>query len=349
MAYVEVSGLTKKFTHVWQDDIVAVENLSFSLEGDEILSLVGPSGCGKTTTLRCIAGLETLSEGEIRFAGRRVNDLPPQERNISMLFQDPALWNNRTVFGNIAYGLRIQQYDEDDIDDRVRSAADRLKISGLLDKRPDDLSGGQQQRVAMGRALVQDPDLFLLDEPMSDLDAALKEELRPMIQKIIKDAEVPAIYVTHNQEEAMTLSDKVAVMKDGNIQHYGTPSEVYDAPRTKFVAEFIGKPSMNFFEAEPRNVGGTTFVDIGDVRIPVVDEDQKLGDVGVRPADIEVLSTDEGGGIEATHVLDETVGERKYSYFRTEYGEIVAITPATFSGDGDDYRLTFKSDAVHVF
>lgn len=348
MTEIRVENLTKRFTQLRGDDIVAVDDISFTLD-NEILSLVGPSGCGKTTTLRCIAGLESVTDGDIYFGDTRVNDIPPQERNISMLFQNPALWNNMTVRENIAYGLRIQRYDQAEIEERVADAADLLKITDQLEKNPSELSGGQQQRVAMGRALVQDPDLFLFDEAMSALDAALKEEFRPLVQQIIKEADVPAIYVTHDQEEAMTLSDKIAVMNKGHIEQFGSPQEVYDNPETKFVAEFIGKPSMNFISADVVSGTDGSYIELGELRIPVTDDRQGSVIAGVRPSAVSVHGDGNSEGIDSTHLLDETVGERTYSYFDTEFGEFIAITPAAFDGNGGTYTLSLEEESVHVF
>lgn len=346
MVSVKISELRKVYEQRFGPDIEAVKGVSFELEGDDILSLVGPSGCGKTTVLRTIAGLEEPTSGDIEFDGESILDKPPQDRNIAMLFQDPALWENMTAREHMAYGLKIKRVDKATIDERVTDTAEMLGISNQLDKQPSELSGGQQQRVAMGRALVQEPDLFLLDEPMSDLDAALKEELRPLIQQVIKDAGVPGIYVTHDQEEAMTLSDKLVVMNEGEIEQEGVPIEVYNDPQSKFVAEFIGKPTMNFFTPTVRHDDGQRIAEIEGLRFSIDGYTENV-EIGVRPADVRVL--DDGEGIAATHELDETVGERKYSYFSSDHGDVTVITPQTFSGDGDQYVLQFEQEHVHTF
>ncbi|MFC7175871.1 ABC transporter ATP-binding protein [Halosegnis marinus] len=232
------------------DAVVAVDGIDLTIADGEFVTLVGPSGCGKTTTLRCVSGLDTPTGGTITFGNRDVTDLPPQQRDIALLFQDIALYPHMTVRDNMAYGLKIAGESKEQRYAKVDEAAELLQITDQLDKSPASLSGGQQQRVALGRSLVRDPTVFLFDEPMSDLDAKLKRELRPIVEQVTERIGCPVLYVTHDQEEAMTLSDRVAVMNDGELEQVGPPKEVYDDPASEFVAGFIGQPTAQFFDGE---------------------------------------------------------------------------------------------------
>jgi multiple sugar transport system ATP-binding protein len=296
-----------------------------------------------------VDGLEEPTSGEIYFDGVNVVDQPPQERNIAMLFQDIALWPHMTVRENMVFALSIRGHDAEDTKERVESVAKNLQIYDKLDESPVQLSGGQRQRVALGRAIVHNPQVFLFDEPLSALDAALKREILPLIKQIVKDLGVPAIYVTHDQQEAMKLSDKIAVMSDGRIEQAGTPLEVYESPRNRFVGEFIGNPRMNLMDTEIESRDGRTFVDIDGIE---VDIDGSPGDsvtVGVRPQDVVVEDASTTDGISATHILDEPQGESTHSHFETDYGEQIAVTASDFRGRGQEYKLSFRGGGVHVF
>ncbi len=241
MAQVILNNLTKRF-----GEVTAVDKFNLQIQDKEFLVLVGPSGCGKTTTLRMVAGLEEVTEGEIFIGDEHVNDLEPKDRNIAMVFQNYALYPHMKVYQNIAFGLKLRRVPKQEIDQRVRFAAKTLGIEGLLDRVPKELSGGQKQRVALGRAVVRQPDVFLFDEPLSNLDAKLRVDMREELSKLHRRLEATSIYVTHDQVEAMTLGDRIVVMKGGRIQQVGSPHEVYSFPTNKFVAGFVGSPAMNF-------------------------------------------------------------------------------------------------------
>src|SRR4249919_1832440 len=242
MAIVTIRDLNKKY----ENGFHAVKDVNLEIRDKEFMVLVGPSGCGKTTTLRMVAGLEEITSGEIRIGERVVNGLPPMDRDIAMVFQNYALYPHKTVFDNMAFGLQMRHYAKDEIDRRVREAAGILGIEALLERKPRQLSGGQRQRVAVGRAIVRHPQVFLFDEPLSNLDAKLRVQMRVELKRLHDRLETTVIYVTHDQVEAMTLGDRVVVMKDGWIQQVGEPLELYNAPVNRFVAGFIGSPAMNF-------------------------------------------------------------------------------------------------------
>lgn len=251
-----------KLEHVWKrfGKVVAVKDFNLETDDGEFVVFVGPSGCGKTTTLRMIAGLEEISEGRIFIGDRLVNDVPPKDRDIAMVFQNYALYPHMNVYENMAFGLRLRRYPKDEIDRRVKEAARILKIEHLLNRKPRELSGGQRQRVAMGRAIVREPKVFLMDEPLSNLDAKLRVEMRAEIAKLQRRLGVTTIYVTHDQVEAMTLGHRIVVMKDGEIQQVDTPLNLYDFPANRFVAGFIGSPSMNFIRARVEAQGEKVYL-----------------------------------------------------------------------------------------
>src|SRR5512145_967325 len=244
MASVTFDKVVKKY-----GDVVAVNNLNIAVDDKEFLVLVGPSGCGKTTALRCLAGLEEISEGEIRIADRVVNDVAPKDRDIAMVFQSYALYPHLSVYDNMAFGLKLRKVPKEEIKRRVNEAADILGIRDLLERKPRQLSGGQRQRVAVGRAIVREPKVFLFDEPLSNLDAKLRVAMRAEISKLHQRLEATIIYVTHDQVEAMTMADRIFIMNNGALQQSGRPLEVYQRPANRFVAGFIGSPAMNFIEA----------------------------------------------------------------------------------------------------
>ncbi|MDR1326164.1 MAG: sn-glycerol-3-phosphate ABC transporter ATP-binding protein UgpC [Treponema sp.] len=263
MAKVELKGIGK----VYEGGVRAVDNQSIVVEDREFCVFVGPSGCGKSTTLRMIAGLEDITEGELYIDGELMNDVPPKDRNIAMVFQNYALYPHMTVYDNMAFGLRIKKVAKDEIDRRVREAARILDIEKFLDRKPKALSGGQRQRVAVGRAIVRNPKVFLFDEPLSNLDAKLRVTMRAEIAKLHVDLNATMIYVTHDQVEAMTMANKIVVMKDGKVQQIGSPLTLYNHPVNKFVAGFIGSPPMNFLNVRVADKGGSIVLDEGSFEI----------------------------------------------------------------------------------
>jgi len=284
------------YDHVWKrfGDVVAVQDLDIQIDDKEFLIFVGPSGCGKTTSLRLLAGLEEISDGNIYIGDRLVNDVPPKDRDIAMVFQSYALYPHMTVYDNMAFGLKLRKTPKTEIEERVKEAADILGIDNLLDRKPKQLSGGQRQRVAVGRAIVRYPAVFCMDEPLSNLDAKLRVQARAEISKLHQRLETTFIYVTHDQVEAMTMGTRIAVMRDGLLQQVDTPKHLYDAPHNVFVAGFIGAPSMNFFDATLTSSDGKVFVDTGTFRLEMPEENagiyrQYAGKqviFGIRPEDI---------------------------------------------------------------
>src|SRR5580704_8605203 len=261
MATVSLEKLVKRYGNV-----EIVHGIDLDIADREFIALVGPSGCGKSTTLRMIAGLEDVSDGLVKIGGETVNDLPPRARNISMVFQSYALYPHMTVRENMGFSLKIAKRPKDEIDRRVAEAADILHLEPLLERRPSQLSGGQRQRVAMGRAIVRQPEVFLFDEPLSNLDAKLRNEMRTEIKKLHAKVQATVVYVTHDQVEAMTLADRIVIMRDGNIEQVGSPDEVFHRPATRFVASFIGSPPMNLVEAE---IADDQFVFTNGDRLPI--------------------------------------------------------------------------------
>jgi multiple sugar transport system ATP-binding protein len=290
MSQVTLRSLVKKFS----ESVIAVNNVNLDIQDKEFIVLVGPSGCGKTTTLRMVAGLEDLTEGEIFIGDRLVNDVPPKDRNIAMVFQNYALYPHMTVYKNMAFSLKLRRTPKDDIDRRVKAAADILGISELLDRKPKQLSGGQRQRVAVGRAIVRNPEVFLFDEPLSNLDAKLRVNMRAELIKLHERLDATMIYVTHDQVEAMTMGDRIVVMRNGFIQQVGTPMEVYNQPTNQFVAGFIGSPPMNFLDARLVQDNGTIKLDLNGTHLPLPAGKAKQIEsyvrrevvLGIRPEDI---------------------------------------------------------------
>ncbi len=300
MASVTIKNLTKHYGKV-----LAVNGVSLDIRDGEFIILLGPSGCGKSTLLYSIAGLENISGGEIYIGDRPMTRVPPKARNIAMVFQDYALYPHMDVYGNMAFGLKLRKAAREEIDRRVREAAGLLGIEHLLQRRPRELSGGQRQRVALGRAIVREPDVFLMDEPLSNLDAALRVQMRAEISKLHTRLKTTFIYVTHDQVEAMTMGDRIVIMKDGVVQQIGTPGEVYARPANVFVAGFIGTPSMNFIQGVLTPLDGTLVVDTGQARIALpAASAATLGRyadrqviAGIRPSAIRMLSPGEGAGL----------------------------------------------------
>ena len=290
MATVEMKNLSKVYT----GGVKAVDKANITVNDREFVVLVGPSGCGKTTTLRMIAGLEEITEGDLFIDGKLMNDVAPKDRDIAMVFQNYALYPHMTVFNNMAFGLKIRKYPKDEIDKRVHEAAQILDIEELLDRRPKALSGGQRQRVAVGRAIVRKPKVFLFDEPLSNLDAKLRVQMRAELSALHNRLQSTMIYVTHDQVEAMTMGDKIVVMRDGLIQQIGAPLELYNNPVNRFVAGFIGSPPMNILSAEVKEEGGKIIVDEGSFKIAPTGKNADLLKAyvgkpvlfGIRPEDL---------------------------------------------------------------
>ncbi|HXQ88264.1 MAG TPA: sn-glycerol-3-phosphate ABC transporter ATP-binding protein UgpC [Solirubrobacterales bacterium] len=320
MSEIVLDGITKTFA----DGFEAVKDMNLDIQDGEFMILVGPSGCGKSTALRMIAGLEDISEGELKIDGETVNDRSPKDRDIAMVFQNYALYPHMTVRENMGFALKLAGVDKAEIDEKVEAAAKTLDLEQHLDRRPANLSGGQRQRVAMGRAIVRDPKAFLMDEPLSNLDAKLRVQMRTEVAKLQSKLETTTVYVTHDQTEAMTLGDRVAVMRAGVLQQVGTPADLYNNPKNLFVAGFIGSPSMNFMPAEIS--GGKLALPIGEVDLGDLGVEQRDGQViaGLRPEnfeDTEVigdLREERGITFEAEIDLVESLGSDLFAYFHIE-------------------------------
>ena len=351
-------------THVkkiYDKSVVAVQDFCMEIQDKEFIVLVGPSGCGKSTTLRMIAGLEEISAGEIAIGGKVVNRVPPKDRDIAMVFQDYALYPHMTVYDNIAYGLKLRKFPRRVIDQKVREAAEILDITDLLKRKPKALSGGQRQRVAIGRAIVRSPKAFLMDEPLSNLDAKLRNQMRTEIIKLRQRIQTTFVYVTHDQTEAMTLGDRIVIMKEGYVQQIGTPRQVFHDPNNLFVAGFIGTPQMNFFHGELHREGETYFLELGGTRLEIAEEKQqrlRQYDVpaqpvvaGIRPE--HVLLT-EGEGFSGQVDVIEMMGSNTHLHVRFGDEECVIVVP---DGDepvrefqhGETVQFMFHADRIHLF
>ncbi|MBU0927858.1 MAG: sn-glycerol-3-phosphate ABC transporter ATP-binding protein UgpC [Spirochaetes bacterium] len=325
--------ILKDVTKIYDGDVKAVDSVNIVIEDKEFVVFVGPSGCGKSTTLRMVAGLEEISGGEISIDGQVVNDVPPKDRNIAMVFQNYALYPHMSVYDNMAFGLKIRKLPKSEIDQRVREAARILDIEKYLDRKPKQLSGGQRQRVAVGRAIVRNPKVFLFDEPLSNLDAKLRVQMRAEIIDLHQRLQATMIYVTHDQVEAMTMGDKIVVMKDGLVQQIGSPLYLYNHPVNKFVAGFIGSPPMNFIPVKVIEAGGKILLDDGVSKIapdashaaalkPYVGKDVVLG---LRPED---LPYDESAkGLKTTISVVEPLGAEIHLWAKTASTQIVSKVP----------------------
>lgn len=357
MSNVTYESVTKKF-----GDVVAVDDMNLEIDDKEFLVLVGPSGCGKTTSLRLLAGLDDISEGQIYIGDRVVNDVAPKDRDIAMVFQSYALYPHMTVFDNMAFGLKLRKTPSDEIKKRVQDAADILGIGNLLDRRPRQLSGGQRQRVAVGRAIVRKPAVFLFDEPLSNLDAKLRVQTRAEIQELHQRLQTTFIYVTHDQTEAMTMATRIAVMKDGLLQQVDSPQNLYDYPENLFVAGFIGSPAMNFFDARLERANGGLVVDAKAFQIRVPDDktstyENLVGkDVifGLRPEDIHDPNYMPPGvspaNIESKVRVREPMGNEIILYFEKDGVEFVGrLDPRSSAEINVDKQIALNMDNMHIF
>jgi multiple sugar transport system ATP-binding protein len=352
MAGIEYRGLMKRFP----DGTVAVDSLDLEIADGEFVVLVGPSGSGKTTVLRMTAGLEDATAGDILIGGQRVNAVAPMDRNIAMVFQNYALYPHMSVYDNMAFGLKLHKVRKPEIRERVESTAQMLGIDELLKRKPAQLSGGQRQRVAMGRAIVREPDAFLMDEPLSNLDAKLRVQTRAEILRLQQRLGTTTVYVTHDQVEAMTMGDRIAVMSNGVLQQVGSPEQLYEHPVNVFVAAFIGSPAMNFATAKATNgaleLGGTTLELTG--RASQAAQQLKGKDVliGFRPEDLELGASDGAGAVRIPAKVDvvEYLGHEELIHAQAEGHEIVALVPSDKKVQpGDAVEFGIPDDKLHVF
>lgn len=359
MAGLKLQGIYKKYA----GGVVAVSDFNLDIADKEFIILVGPSGCGKSTTLRMIAGLEEISAGELSIDGKVVNDVAPKDRDIAMVFQNYALYPHMSVYENMAFGLKLRKTPKEEIDRRVHEAAKSLDIEHLLDRKPKALSGGQRQRVALGRAIVREPKVFLMDEPLSNLDAKLRVQMRTEITLLHKRLETTFVYVTHDQTEAMTMGDRIVVMKDGFIQQVDATQDLYDKPVNMFVAGFIGSPQMNLFPCKLVQNGDGLAVELGNTKLA-------LPAGKVTPALKEYVGKSIMGGIRPEHIHDEEtflasmpdcvidvhvdvtemMGAETYLYLTIANSSFVArVNPRTTAKHGDDIKVAFDMNKIHLF
>ncbi|MCU4753149.1 ABC transporter ATP-binding protein [Halobacteria archaeon AArc-curdl1] len=353
------------------EDVTAVENINLNIKDGEFICLVGPSGCGKSTTLETIAGLTKPTSGEITVADREVTYLPPKDRQIAMVFQNIALFPHMNVHDNISFGLRLRNFDSKEVKKRVENAAEILQIKEILDRMPDELSGGQQQRVAIGRAIVRDPEVFLMDEPLANLDAKLRVHMRTELQRLHKELGTTIIYVTHDQAEAMTMADRIAVLNKGELQQIAPPLKCYNEPANQFVASFIGSPSMNFIEGKIRSGGfESTHINV-DINIGNYD-DLSIGDpitLGVRPEDVYPKSNSpeiqsQSDPIDAQVDVLEPMGDEIFVYLRLNVGAedgptvtetssadqlLMSVDPDSDVSTKDNIELVIDREKLHLF
>ena len=384
MSTLNLKGITKIYPHsggqkkkkgapekktnlqVTADGVIAVQKFNLDIADKEFIVLVGPSGCGKSTTLRMVAGLEEISGGELYIDGKLMNDVEPKNRDIAMVFQSYALYPHMTVYENMAFPLKLRKVDKGEIDKRVKEAAAILDITQYLDRKPKALSGGQRQRVAIGRAIVREPKVLLMDEPLSNLDAKLRNQMRAEILKLRQKINTTFMYVTHDQTEAMTLGDRIVIMKDGFIQQIGTPQEVFDHPANLFVSGFIGMPQMNYFNARLVKEDGKYAVSVENCKVVLSEEKQKnltankvaAQDItlGVRPSHM-VLAKQPGNTLSATVEVSELMGSEVHFHANANGKDVVVIVPTmTPDGEridsfhtGDKLNLTFSGNVCHVF
>ncbi|MFC7136900.1 ABC transporter ATP-binding protein [Halobaculum litoreum] len=363
MARVHLQDVTKRY-----GDVTAVEEMNLDIKDGEFITLVGPSGCGKSTTMEMIAGLTTPSEGTVNIGERDVTNLPPKDRGISMVFQNIALFPHMDVYDNISFGLRLRNYEKEEIDRRVENAASIVQMEGMLDRMPDEMSGGQRQRVAIARAIVRNPDVFLMDEPLANLDAKLRVHMRTA-QRLHKELDTTIVYVTHDQAEAMTMSDRIAVINEGELQQFDPPLVCYNEPRNEFVAGFIGSPSMNFTTGQLTQTGFSS--EFYDVSFDTTGIDAKPGDavtLGVRPEDVyptEFIddASDPTETIEAEVDVLEPMGDEIFVYLMldedneggmggTAAGDdslLMSVSPDSDLTEGDLVEVVLDRAKIHLF
>ncbi|MDR0897156.1 MAG: sn-glycerol-3-phosphate ABC transporter ATP-binding protein UgpC [Oscillospiraceae bacterium] len=362
MASVTLKGIYK----IYPGNVTAVSDFTLDIEDKEFIVLVGPSGCGKSTTLRMVAGLEEISDGELYIADKLVNDVAPKDRDIAMVFQNYALYPHMTVYDNMAFGLKLRKTPKAEIDRRVHEAAKILDIDHLLNRKPKALSGGQRQRVALGRAIVREPKVFLMDEPLSNLDAKLRVAMRTEITKLHQRLQTTFIYVTHDQTEALTMGTRIVVMKDGFIQQVDTPQNLYDYPTNLFVAGFIGSPQMNFFDVKLEREADGVYAVFGNNKILIpnskvakfIDEGSigKEVTMGIRPENLNDSPAAVDANPKATISVDvevvEMLGSETYLYVKTsgkDENVIARVDPRTTSRSGDKIKLALDVDHLHFF
>jgi len=359
MAGLKLRGIKKRYPN----GFVAVEDFNLDIADKEFIIFVGPSGCGKTTTLRMIAGLEEITDGDLFIGDRKMNDVAPKDRDIAMVFQNYALYPHMTVYDNMAFGLKLRKTPRAEIEKRVKEAAAILDIENFLDRKPKALSGGQRQRVAMGRAIVREPRVFLMDEPLSNLDAKLRVQMRTEITKLHQKLQTTFIYVTHDQTEAMTLGTRIVVMKDGFIKQVDSPAVLYNKPQNIFVASFIGSPQMNLLEATVKKIEGQPFIVLGDYTIRLteakakaVEEQGFMGKnvvVGIRPEDIhdeEVHIASGEGVVDATVEVTELLGAEIFLYLQINGQPVTArVNPRSTAKVGDKMKVAFDINRIHLF
>ncbi|HBF77548.1 MAG TPA: sugar ABC transporter ATP-binding protein [Clostridiaceae bacterium] len=360
MAKVTLKNITK----VYPGNVTAVKDVNLEIADKEFVVLVGPSGCGKSTTLRMIAGLEEITEGELYIGDKLCNDIAPKDRDIAMVFQNYALYPHMTVYDNMAFGLKLRKVPKDEIDKKVKEAARTLDIEHLLDRKPKALSGGQRQRVALGRAIVREPKVFLMDEPLSNLDAKLRVQMRTEISKLHKRLNTTFIYVTHDQTEAMTMGTRIVVMKDGIVQQVDTPQTIYEKPENMFVAGFIGSPQMNFTDAKIVKEGNNLFVTFGKEKLPIpADKAKVIEDAGyegkevvfgIRPEhmndDAKFMEEHKDSTISAKIEVMEHMGPETFLYFVCEGTNMVArVEPTTTAQLEQTIKLALDMDKMHIF
>ncbi len=354
----------KNICKIYPNGFEAVKDFNLEIADKEFIIFVGPSGCGKSTTLRMIAGLEDISSGELKIGDRVVNDVEPKDRDIAMVFQNYALYPHMSVYDNMAFGLKLRKVPKDQIDKMVKEAAKILDLTPLLDRKPKALSGGQRQRVAMGRAIVRNPKVFLMDEPLSNLDAKLRVQMRIEIAKLHQRLGTTIIYVTHDQTEAMTLGTRIVVMKDGVIQQVDSPQNLYDRPQNLFVAGFMGSPQMNFLDATVKVDGDVAKLEIGGKAIPLPPAkskklieggyDGKVVTFGIRPEDVYdsqmFIENSPNSVFESTVRVYELLGAEVYLYFDlAEFPITARVDPRTTARPGDAIKFAFDIEKIHVF
>ena len=357
----------KNVKKVYDNAVTAVHDFNLDIADKEFIVLVGPSGCGKSTTLRMVAGLEEISEGELHIDGKLVNDVEPKDRDIAMVFQSYALYPHMTVRENMEFPLKLQKLPKEEIDQRVNSVAEILDIAVYLDRKPKALSGGQRQRVAIGRAIVREPKVLLMDEPLSNLDAKLRNQMRAEIIKLRQRINTTFIYVTHDQTEAMTLGDRIVIMKDGFIQQIGTPQQVFDHPVNIFVAGFIGTPQMNFFQGELVKDGAGFHIQVDGVEMPLAGETQQLlaqagaegqsVTVGIRPEHISFAAAGTAGTLSGKVEVSEMMGSEYHLHVTCANRDVVLRVPTSdlpkeYRGGipyGTQVDFTFRPDSIHLF